>query len=118
MFLPLSKGVPQGSTLDNGLFTIDINNITSSVTNFKTHLYADDTVLYCWAKVAHKAIPILQQAFDKIKGSLFNLKLVLSAIKTKLMIFTRAKYTPDQNFKTSCKITRIYILHCWILKRF
>ena len=95
IFLPLSKGVLQGIIVGHVLFTIYINNITSSMTNCNAHLYADDTVLYYCAKTAHEAITILQQAFCKLQDSLFNLKFVLDANKTKFMIFSRARDIAD-----------------------
>lgn len=94
-FLPLSKGVPQGSILGPVLFTIYINNITSSITNCNAHLYADDTVLYCFSNTAHSATQILQQAFDNLQNALCNLKLVLNANKTKYMLFSRARDIVD-----------------------
>ena len=72
MFLSLSKGVPQGATLGPVLLTIYTNKITSSVTNCNGHLYADDTIQCCCDKSAHKAITIVQQAFDKLQESLFK----------------------------------------------
>ena len=63
MFLPLSKGVPQGSTLGPVLLTISINNIISSLDNGNAHIYVDDIVLFCCAKTA---IIILQQVFHKL----------------------------------------------------
>ena len=52
VILSLCKGVLHGSILGPVLFTMYIINITSSITNCNTPLYADDTVLNCCAKSA------------------------------------------------------------------
>ncbi|KAK0137933.1 RNA-directed DNA polymerase from mobile element jockey [Merluccius polli] len=90
-FLPLTKGVPQGSVLGPVLFTIFINDIASSLNNCNVHLYADDTILYCTADTINLAIDSLQLAFNVLQESLFSLKLVLNPNKTKFMLFSRGK---------------------------
>ena len=49
----------------------------------------------CISNTAHSATETLQQDFDRLQHSLFNLKLVLNADKTKYMIFSRSSNITD-----------------------
>lgn len=120
-FLPLRKGVPQGSVLGPILFTIFINDIVSSLSSSRVHLYADDTILYCTANTITLAIDSLQQAFNTLQKSLFNLKLVLNPNKTKFMLFSKAKGIKSGAFHlttlTGCDIEQVPVykyLGIWI----
>ena len=55
------------------------------------HLYADDTILYCFSDSVQKAAHNLQLAFDVVQKSLLDLKLALNADKTKFMMFTKGR---------------------------
>ncbi|KAF7643591.1 hypothetical protein LDENG_00236790, partial [Lucifuga dentata] len=100
-FLSISKDVPQGTIPGPILFSIYINNITSCLTECKFHLYADDTILYCFADSVQLAAEKLQHSFNIIQDALFNHKLVLNVNKTKFMIFSRAKDTEYKNIHIS-----------------
>ena len=90
-FLHIAKGVPQGSILGPILFIIYINNVVNTLQDCNTHLYADDTILYCFSDSVEKSINMLQLSFDIFQKSLLDLKLVLNADKTKSMLFTKGR---------------------------
>ena len=53
------------------------------------HFYAD--VIYCCASTLVQAIDLLQNAFNVVQDTLFQLKLVLNIDKTKLMLFSNSR---------------------------
>lgn len=68
------KGSPaRSNTRSCSIYNIQyIHNITTAMRNCNTHLYADDTVLYCTARTARSAVQTLTQAFDQSQHALFN----------------------------------------------
>ena len=87
--------MPQGSVLGPLLFTIYINCLDCKAPNTNFHFYADDTVIYCSASTPNQALCKLQIAFNTVQHNLYDLKLVLNAEKTTLMLFTKAKSKPS-----------------------
>lgn len=83
-FLMLTKGVPQGSVLGPILFTIYINDIVQALNTCRVHLYADDTILYCWADSIQLVIDKLQFSFGILQEAPTGLKLTLNAEKNKI----------------------------------
>ncbi len=91
-FLPITKGVPQGSVLGPVLFTIYINEIVSLLTGCHAHLFADDTILYSIADTPQAATDNLQLSFNILQDTLSDHKLVLNSRKSKFMLFSRARH--------------------------
>ena len=89
--LNITKGVPQGSVLGPLLFILYINNINWNISNAKFHFYADDTVMYTSASSPVQALAQLQFAFNAMQQGFYDLKLVLNADKTKVMLFSNSK---------------------------
>ena len=52
-------------------------------------------MIYCSASTPNQALCKLQIAFNTVQRNLYDLKLVLNAEKTKLMLFTKAKSKPS-----------------------
>ncbi|XP_013857613.1 RNA-directed DNA polymerase from mobile element jockey, partial [Austrofundulus limnaeus] len=93
-FMSVNKGVPQGSILGPLLFIMYINDLGQNVPDANMHFYADDTIIYCFGLTVAKAIESLQRAFDVVQHTFMQLKLILNADKTKLMLFANTKRVP------------------------
>ena len=78
------------------------NSLGQNVPNVSFHLYADDSVIYCCASMLSKAFQYMQSAFDRVQAQLCQVKLVLNAEETKLIVFSNSeKKVLNQQIVTS-----------------
>jgi len=82
--------VPQGSTSVPLLFMVNVNDLPL-VSNFKTILYADDTVLSLSANSMHESTTKINQELENMDNQLKYNKLSLNYSKTQYMLFTKQK---------------------------
>lgn len=73
-----------------------MNNLCQNPSNAFFHFYADDTVIYCSAPSTEQAFDFFQSAFDSVQSHLNQLRLVVNAKKSKVMVFSNGKWLPSQ----------------------
>ena len=86
--LDINIGVPQGSALGTTLFLIYINDL-AYCSNFKTFLYADDSVLTLSRKNNTAPEVKLNQELRKVSDWLKFNYLYLNTAKTKFLFFSK-----------------------------
>ena len=87
-YLPVNRGVPQGSLLGPFLFSLFINDVCELPFNINTKiaLYADDTAIFCKSRSLPIAEKILQKELQTISIWLKKNELSLNVKKTKAML--------------------------------
>lgn len=69
-----------------------MNCIGQNVSNANFHFYGDDTVIYCSAPTQYQALCQLQLVIDTVQHTFHDLKLILNADKTKLMMLKKIRH--------------------------
>lgn len=87
-WLPLDRGVPQGSVLGPILFLIAINGVGNSLAHCQHLLYADDLQIYvqCTLDEFPEGLKKLQQDTDSLSRWAVTVSLILNPPKTKVMV--------------------------------
>jgi hypothetical protein len=88
--LPISYGIPQGSSLGPLLFLIFINDISFHLDSPHT-LFADDTTIYNHGSDLNKALSKLSESTNKLMVWCNHNKMEINWSKTKAMILTTSR---------------------------
>ena len=84
--LTIERGVPQGSILRPVLFSVYINNLSLSLGEANTDMYADDTTLWSSSKSCNEIQQTLQSALNIIEQWLAANRMVPNCVKTKKLL--------------------------------
>ena len=95
--LPISIGVPQGSTLGPLLFILYINDMMNSLINMKIIHFADDSTLHAMFPKNTNISAMVNDELSSINKWLNVNKLCLNVDKTKYMLFSIKDKPPDMN---------------------
>ena len=102
--LPVTCGVPRGSTLGPLLFLIYINDCGKAIKHSKYLLYADDTVLYTADNDIERAITHMNDDLYSVQKWCSDNSLTINSKKTKFMEYSLNR---NHSFKDEC--------HCYLL---
>lgn len=97
-FLPLLKGVPQGSVIGPLLFSLYINDICDIVHDVNLHLFADDVQLYL-----SRPLGLIEDCIDRINTDLAEIfnwsvdnQLLLNPSKSQCMVLYNSSLDLDE----------------------
>ena len=96
-------GVPQGSILGPLLFLLHVNDLPTVARKFSMLMYADDTVLFYFGKVAATIEKSLNEDLDLIGSWLYKNSLFLNAVKTEAMLLGTHARLSDADFGITFK---------------
>ena len=99
--LPITIGVPQGSTLGPLLFILYINDMENSLSNMNIIHFADDSTLHTKLRRNSNITTLVNNELCSINSWLQANKLFLNIDKTKYMIFYLKDKPPDINISIS-----------------
>ena len=99
--LPITVGVPQGSTLGPLLFILYINDMENSLTNMSIIHFADDSTLHTKFRRGSNIVTTVDNELGSINSWLQANKLFLNIDKTKYMIYYLKDKPPDINISIS-----------------
>ena len=95
--LPISIGVPQGSTLGPLFFILYINDMKNTLSNMSILHFADDSTLHTNFPKGSNVSLVVNTELDEINKWLDANKLCLNIEKTKYMILSLKDNAPDLN---------------------